>query len=208
MKNSDKQILDLIAQGFSLKNLLKRVGLKALLIAWIIVSYKEKDMKEIQLTRGYVALVDDEDYEYVNQWKWFAHDFAGGLIYADRNNQIKRKQHHVKMHRVILGIVDPKLYVDHKDRNGLNNQKSNLRICTHSQNMANRRSRVNSTSKYLGVHRCRQYNKWRAEIGKDKKITFLGRFDEEIEAALAYNKKAIELHGEFANLNIINETNR
>lgn len=113
------------------------------------------------------------------------------------------------MHAVIMNTVGTEKLVDHKDHNGLNNQKSNLRVCTKSENMANRYSVKGSSSSFLGVsmyvdkRNIKKNIKWVANIRKNNKTTFLGYFQSEIEAAKAYNKKAKELHGEFARLNII-----
>ena len=105
------------------------------------------------------------------------------------------------MRKVIgLGIVQKELMVDHINRNGLDNTRKNLRICTRSENLMNsKKPELNSTSKYKGVNKCG--NSWRAEIRLNRKGFYLGKFKTEKEAALAYNKKAIELFGEFARLN-------
>lgn len=157
-------------------------------------------MKKIPLTQGKFALVDDEDFEYLNQWKWFAHKRGSGY-YATR----KEKNKQISMHRQIMSVNDISVLIDHRDRNSLNNQRNNLRTASRSQNNANTISRKNSYSKYLGVSLFRKTKagkgKWRASIGKDKKIYHLGYFKTEQQAAIAYNKKALELHGEFANLN-------
>lgn len=160
-----------------------------------------------------VALVDDEDYEYLNQFKWHAVKIHN-VYYAKRAIRINGKTKMIRMHREIMKAEKGEI-IDHKDMNGLNNQKSsNLRKATHGQNNANRKSKPGSTSKYLGVSYCKIYQikkgkrytywKWIAQISINNKNKRIGRFNTEIEAALAYNKKAIEIHGEFANLNIIN----
>lgn len=173
-------------------------------------------MKEIKLTKGHVTLVDDEDFEYLNQFRWFANIQKDGRI-AVVKNRSDLEPIHIKMHRLILGISDPKIKVDHRDRNPLNNQRNNIRSCNLAQNNCNATSAKNSTSKYLGVsfHKgevkrktrtgLKVYNSpaWRATIFKDYKQINIGRFKTEQEAALAYNEKAKELHGEFANLNKI-----
>lgn len=165
-------------------------------------------MKEIQLSQGrncrnkgkYVALVDDEDYERLNQWKWCAHKDKT-TFYADRNIYNNGKQTTIRMHWEVLNGKG----IDHIDHNGLNNQKSNLRRCTQSENMMNASKRENTSSIYKGVCFFKRYNKWTAYININKKPIFLGNFYTEVEAAKAYNKKAIELFLEFANLNIIKE---
>ena len=107
------------------------------------------------------------------------------------------------MHRAILNA--PKgLLVDHIDGNGLNNRKSNLRLCTFAQNAHNSRPRRNSSSRYKGVCWHKLKKKWTVSIYKGGKRTYLGYYDDEIEAALAYDRKAEELFGEFAYLNFPN----
>jgi len=159
-------------------------------------------MKRIKLTQGKWALVDDSDFERLNQWKWFA-DKQGNTFYAVRNSAtINGKQTRIRMHRVIMNTHEG-METDHADRNGLNNQKHNLRICTKSQNRMNRKKYVKNSSKYKGVTWAKYAKKWRARIQINIKAIFLGHFLLEEEAALAYNKKAKELFGEFAYLNKI-----
>lgn len=157
-------------------------------------------MKEIKLTQGKVALVDDEDFEYFNQWKWYA---AKGrrTFYAQRNGYNENGKYIIHMHREILGLTDPEIFCDHRDTDGLNNQKHNLRTATRTQNNANKKSSKSSTSSFLGVSYHKSRNNWRATIFKDYKQIHLGSFKTEIEAAKAYDKHALEIHGEFANLN-------
>lgn len=106
------------------------------------------------------------------------------------------------MHRLIMGAPKGK-EVDHIDGNGLNNQKSNLRICDRFQNTQNCIPRKNTTSKYRGVSWGSRENKWKAQISAFNKSHYIGCFSLETKAAEAYNKKAMELFGEFAKLNII-----
>jgi hypothetical protein len=155
-------------------------------------------MKEIQLTRGFVALVDDEDFDRINKWKWHC-VIDNNNRYAVRSQRINGQSKAFLMHREILNPPDG-YFVDHKNRDGLNNQKDNLRLSTKSQNCKNRRG--HGKSKYLGVSE-HQSGKWQARIqpGVKKPRLFLGTFDDEKDAALAYNKAAVEFHGEFANLN-------
>lgn len=167
-------------------------------------------MKQIPLTQGKFALVDDEDYEYLNQFKWYALRH-GNTYYAIRNLQsVNGKRTSLKMHRVILGITDPKILIDHKNKNGCDNTRNNLREASHSQNMANVSYRKkDSSSSYLGVnlsgskYKGKRYSRWCAQITKDRVKYHLGHFLNEKEAAMAYNNAAIKLHGEFAKLNVI-----
>lgn len=173
-------------------------------------------MKVINLTKGYAALVDDADYELLSKFKWFANVHKSGYVCAIKNKTIDSP--YIKMHRLILGVTNRSVLVDHKDGNPLNNQRSNLRLCNDSQSACNVRSAKNSTSKYLGVSRHTAilnrktkksgtktyvYKAWRATIFKDYKQISIGRFKTEIEAALAYNEAAKRIHGEFARLNNI-----
>jgi len=156
-------------------------------------------MKEIKLTKSQFALVDDEDFEWLNQFHWSA-KINKHTIYAYRSSGSKC----IWMHREILAIShDKDLRGDHIDHNGLNNTRKNLRIATHKQNNCYKKSAKNSTSKYLGVSFCKITNKWRATIYNNYKQKSLGRYDTEEQAGLAYNDYAIKIHGEFANLNVI-----
>lgn len=157
-------------------------------------------MKLIPLTQGKFTQVDDEDYDYLMQWKWYA-DKRNSTYYAKTTQMISGKKHYIFMHRVILDILNSKLHGDHKDRDGLNNQRSNLRIATRSQNAINRTKRLNTSSKYIGV--IAYNNKWVARLRKNQKTIYQATFSNEKEAALAYNKEALKYYGEFANLNII-----
>ena len=171
-------------------------------------------MKKIQLTQGHVALVDDEDYDFINQFTWRLSKVRH-LKYAKTNkNKIKNKATHYLMHRMILNLPS-NLLIDHIDGNGLNNQKSNLRIATHNQNIWN--SKGYGSSQYKGVYPFRTKQKYKKKNGeisiylsrtyyfssifKNGITYYLGNFKNEIDAALAYDKKAKELFGEFAYLN-------
>lgn len=163
-------------------------------------------MKEIQLNHSrpcknmgkYVALVDDEDFEYLNQWKWCVAKSANSF-YAVRTISIDGKRRHLGMHNAVLKGKG----IDHVDNNGLNNQKSNLRFCTVSENAMNNRKQENTSSVYKGVTFEKRVKKWKATIQINGKSFYLGHFTSEVEAAKAYNAKAIALFCEFANLNII-----
>ena len=159
-------------------------------------------MKEIQLTQGKVALVDDEDFEYLNQWKWFANNMKGNFYAVRAITVSKCKQKSISMHRLIMK-PEKENVIDHLDGNSLNNQKNNLRICTHAENMRNSKIYSNNTSGFKGVYWHKQTAKWMAYIRINNKQLHLGLFIDPKEAARAYNAAAIKHHGEFANLNKI-----
>jgi len=153
--------------------------------------------KVIPLSKGLFAIVDEDRYAYLSQWTWSAHK-SNNTFYAVRNLN-KKKRAFVYMHRIIMNSTH--LEVDHIDRNGLHNYRSNLRACTHRQNMINKSSIKNTSSKYRGVHWAKRASKWTAAIGKNGKPQYLGSFKDEIEAAICYDAKAKEYYGEFAYLN-------
>ena len=153
-------------------------------------------MKKIPLTQDKVALIDDTDYPLVTQHNWHAHPKSNGSICYARSNVRPR----LLMHRLILGPA-PDQMVDHIDGNGLNNCRSNLRLCSNSLNRGNSTKKYKGTSKYKGVCWDRESRKWRAFVTRDYKKIGLGRFSSEIDAARAYDMKARELFGEFARTN-------
>lgn len=159
-------------------------------------------MKEILLSkfgknRGkYVALVDDEDYEWLNQFNWHAHAM-GNRVYAERQVEGEKRKVGQFMHWDIMGHK----MIDHIFGNGLDNQRANLRPCNKSQNMMNSNKVIHKTSKYKGVYWHKEHNKWVAHISDNGKQKTLGDFMDEIEAAKAYDKKAVEMFGEFARPN-------
>lgn len=166
-------------------------------------------MKEIELTQGKVALVDDEDYDWLMGWKWCAHKICN-TYYADGHMiLISGKRTTLKMHRLILQNFDMTFDCDHIDGNGLNNQKSNLRLCTHQENMSNRRKEIKrkTSSRYKGISWIMREKKWRAQVGYNiggkRKKHFAGYYLNEQAAALAYNEAAKKMFGEYASLNVI-----
>jgi len=161
-------------------------------------------MREIPLTQGKVALIDDADYELVSQYKWFA-DISRNTWYARTN--VKRPNGSwtsLKMHRLIIGAQKGE-QVDHRDRNGLNNTRANLRISTVSQNCQNKRTPQHNKSGYKGVYyeSAHTHRPWRAYIKIGNKQHKIGSFATREEAAQAYNEMALKHFGEFAHLNKI-----
>ncbi len=161
-------------------------------------------MKRIKLTQGQYAIVDDADYDWLNRWKWCVTGIEGAF-YAIRNSpKIKGKSHQIFMHRIILGLAyKDGQEGDHRDHNTLDNRRDNLRICTHRQNIMNQSLQKNKTSKYKGVCWDNSRKKWMVGIKINGKIKYLGRFEDEKDAAEAYNEAAKEYFGEFAFLNNI-----
>lgn len=146
-------------------------------------------MREIKLTQGQVALVDDEDFEKVNQFRWFAHKRAN-TFYAMTHVTINGKYTTQYMHRFILGDTVGKSNIDHIDGSGLHNWRLNMRPCTPSENAMNVRKRGNYSSKYKGVCWNRGKGKWMAQIMINRKQNYLGYFVIEEDAARAYDAAA------------------
>ena len=159
---------------------------------------KTGNMKTIQLTQDKTALVDDEDYDYLMQWKW-----CYSLGYAI--SRVPERKSPIRMHRLILGILDKsEILTDHKNRNRLDNRRDNLRICNRTEN--NRNITSYGKSKYLGVCRRSYDNRIMAQIRENGQNKFLGYFNSEEEAARVYDFNARRIYGEFANLNFKHET--
>ena len=156
-------------------------------------------MKEILLSTGGMVFVDDEDFEILNSHRWYCRK-GGNKFYAGRANG---KRGIFLMHRVILNVTDPNVFVDHIDGDGLNNQRSNLRIATKMQNAYNMGSNKNTSSRFKGVCWKKKNKVWTAQISANKITKHIGCYKSEIEAAIAYNEASKKLHGEFALLNQI-----
>jgi hypothetical protein len=159
---------------------------------------KDPSIRYVALTQGKFAIVDAEDYERVNRHKWCVSG-KGNTIYAYRKDHGK----HVYLHQFLMK-PPPGMVVDHIDGNGLNDRKSNLRVCTRQQNLLNRGPSVRS-SRYKGVRFCKWNRKWYATIRYDGHTIRLGPFDDEIAAAQAYDRQAYALFGEYAYLNFPEE---
>lgn len=166
-------------------------------------------MKEIMLTKGKTVIVDDEDFGELSKHSWYAwFNKTDGKYRALRNYVKDGKSHNLKMHRQIMGVIDPMIKIDHIDGNPLNNQRSNLRVATSAQNNQNAKKQAGRSSKYKGVIWNKKLSKWRGRIqipnptgNGPGKLIDLGLFREEKLAALAYDAKAKEIFGSFAKLN-------
>lgn len=186
-------------------------------------------MKLIELSKSgdknkgkYFTMVDDEDYDWLMQWEWYAAK-SGKNIYVRRHGiDLNGKTVIIPMHRQILGIVNSKTFGDHRDWDTLNNQRYNLRIATKRQNCCNVGKSKNKSSKYKGVQlnvrvviRIKAngetaryaYRKWLAQIRVNNKPIYLGIFDIEKDAAIAYDNAAKKYHDGFAYLNFPNAKN-
>lgn len=162
--------------------------------------------REIPLTKGYVAIVDDEDWEELSKYSWRAH-VAPRAVYGRTSIFVEGKRLDPLLHRMLMGVTDPLLEVDHINHNGLDNRRENLRIFPNGSraNHANGRSRLGSTSKYLGVSWFKSLGAWRAQINFGGwpfgQVSFLGYFSSEEAAARAYDVAACDIFGSSANLN-------
>lgn len=157
-------------------------------------------MKEITLSQGYIALVDDEDYTRVSQHRWYAGNCAGKIYPRSSAGKKNKKMY---LHRFLMQ-PPPGLEVDHINGNTLDNTRKNLRICTQAENRRNYDGN-NSKSGYKGV--MGKNSKWQARIKLDRKEIYLGVFATKELAAQAYNRAAHIYHGEFARLNVIGGMN-
>jgi hypothetical protein len=152
---------------------------------------------------GHTIFLDDEDMALtegkiirVSEARW-KNKNTEQTYYATVGDRRRQKF----LHRVILGLSDPAVLVDHINGNGLDNRKSNLRVCNNQQNQANCRKQANTSSRYKGVRWHKGQAKWNAYIKVDGEMKYLGTFIEESKAAMAYNEAAVKYFGEFAKLN-------
>lgn len=161
---------------------------------------KHKFMKKILLSKGKIALVDDDDFEKLKAFKWFYNSHG----YAIRSKFIgvkegKQKQTIISMHRMIMGTPDG-MDTDHINHDKLDNRKENLRICTTSENSCNKHQNV-GVSGFRGVRK--HYKKWQAQIWSNGKFYSIGTYKTSKDAAIAWNEAARKYHGKFAMLNVI-----
>jgi methyl coenzyme M reductase subunit D len=155
-------------------------------------------MKTIPLTRGMVALVDDADFEFLNQWKWFSKSSnRRKLFYAARWTRTNGIRICVLMHRVLIGAKEGQ-QVDHKDRCSLNNQKSNLRLSNQSQNLGNKSIGINNTSGYKGIIWNKRLDRWCAQICVNYNKVWLGTFNDKQSAVQAYDRASKAYFGQFS----------
>jgi hypothetical protein len=154
-------------------------------------------MIAVPLTRGFVALLDDNDLPLVDQYKWFVHIHPNkhGIRYYAATRE-RRTQIIKYMHRLLMGAQKGH-DIDHINHNGLDNRRCNLRACTRSENMANVR-KYRGMSCYKGVSWSNKNSKWQATVCANGKQHFLGTFINEADAAVAYDNAAQKLFGEFA----------
>jgi hypothetical protein len=164
----------------------------------------ENGVGVIPLSQGAVALVDGGDFDRVNQYIWTLRISKVGNRYAERMAISPDGRRRTElMHRFILGLTDSDVHTDHRDGDGLNNQRFNLRSCIRADNAKNRRKLAIKTSRFKGVTYRRRADRWEAKIRVSTKLIYLGHYMTEEDAARAYNEAALKHFGEFANLNAV-----
>jgi len=163
------------------------------------IIYKDEAVMEIQLTRGYSVVIDREDYPTIKDLRWLT-IVAPYTCYAMHSYTKNGKRGAIPMHRLILGINDPGVLVDHVNRNGLDNRRGNLRTCTARQNCYNTKRRTDNTSGYKGVHL--HFGKWQARVVVNGKRISLGHFDNLMDAVRVRDEAAAKHYGQYAYLNI------
>ena len=172
---------------------------------WPILLYRRLRygyaFRKILLNRGKLAIVDQDDFEKLKEYKWYLVEPNSRNQYAVRMAKTGKKYYRCAMHRVVTEAPDG-MFVDHINRNGLDNRSRNLRIVTPQQNSWNtRQGRGQGSSEYKGVSWNKEKRKWRANIHIDNRLKCLGCFEDEKEAAAAYDRAAKKHRGEYAFLN-------
>lgn len=159
-------------------------------------------MKEIKLSQGFVAIIDDCDYEKVSAYKWHIYKSRARvpIYYAQRSFRVNGITKTSSMHILILGRKDG-FIIDHKDRNGLNNLRSNIHFVTRSYNCLNTKSKINRSNKFRGVFLDKRDNTYYSQIMIRSRRVCLGRSKSEYQCAITYDNAAIKYHGDLANLN-------
>ncbi len=151
------------------------------------------------MIKGYEVLIDDEDVHLLSQFNWHLQDKNRGGFYLRTKIPAKTGKW-IYLHRFIMRPIDSGLCVDHINGNVLDNRKTNLRVCTRSQNQMNQRLRKDNTSGEKGVHFYKRSKKWKATIQHENKQNHLGTFLTKEAAMEAYSEAAKKYHGEFARL--------
>lgn len=165
-------------------------------------------MKTIPVGSKLFAIVDDDDFKLICNYRWqFERGYAKAQVYMGRgekwqSEKYQYKYQHVYMHRLISNAQRGQV-VDHANGNRLDNRKCNLRLCSSSENAKNVKGKSRKYSKYKGVTKIKNSDKWQAQITVNYKSVYLGLFAGELEAAQAYNIAALKHFGEFAQLNIL-----
>lgn len=157
-------------------------------------------MKKLYLRHGGHCIVDEKDYDFLNQWSW-TESKGKRTSYVIRSfySKVTKKSKTIMMHRIILGLTTKDFVADHINKNGLDNRRENLRAISYSNNSVTKNVYRNKSSNYRGVFLVN--GKFISQIRLNGKQIYLGSFISELTAAEAYNKAAIKYHGEFANLN-------
>jgi hypothetical protein len=175
------------------------------IFAWPVMVYRlwkyGYTYRRIYLGEGQFTILDQEDYYKLSKFRWYIKG-SFGKFYAARNYKYDSRQTKtVSMHREIMNAPRG-LLVDHRNRDGLDNRRENLRLATYSQNNCNKAKRKNTSSRFIGVCFNKLNKRWGVNIKPQGKRIFLGYFDNEIDAARAYDEAAKKYHGEFARLNL------
>ena len=155
----------------------------------------EGNIAYVTLTKGYEAIIDADDVFLVDKWNWYA-SIQGNTVYASRSFMHNGSRVYLSMHRAIMKTKE-NLHVDHKDGNGLNNRKSNLRLASRSQNMRNMKIRKDNASGSKGVSCHKQREKWAAYINVNGKRKNLGLHETVEKASAAYKAASLKFHGDF-----------
>ena len=156
--------------------------------------------RKIYLGLGHFTIIEPRDYYLLSHFKWFVHGNGSNLYAARSALTSDLRSRIIYLHRQLMN-PPPGLVVDHRNCDSLDNRRANLRTVTQAVNMRNRRKRKNTSSRFIGVHFDKQRNKWSVHIRYNSKKIWLGRFDDEIAAAKAYDEAAKNHFGEFARLN-------
>ena len=174
------------------------------LFAWPVLFYRERKFgqpyRKIRLTEGKFTLVDQNDFYWLNNFDWFTKKNNKSFYAVRFDNDCAKWPTLVSMHRQIMDSPVG-LLVDHRNLDGLDNRRDNLRIATYSENNCNRLKKKNTSSRFVGVCWEKTKNRWVVHIRHNGKIIYLGLFKSETDAAHAYDAAARKYHGEFAHLN-------